>query len=356
MTVATATKSRPIIMSAESVRAMLKKHKTQTRRVVKPQPPSHVTHVVTICRTANHPAGPPLEFQWMEGPEDFDDPQCQCVGDFFSCPYGVPGDVLWVRETWAVAPKWDDTKPRDLPDDIAVFYAADDSWLLYGAMPRHGLQGRTRSARFMPHRFARLEPPVTNVRVQRVQETSEADCLAEGLTIEACERVFESCAGKHEAREYQWLESEGDREIDDRTLCPPCAKRECASRSGWEIHVDYCPEVDGPAYCDECGHAVFVSLTDYGIDREIFLESDCQVDTPRFAATSPRDARIMQMIAGCGHLNDRQTQRLSKIGLATLWDSLNAKRGHPWSNNDWVWAVTFEPADTVDSQEKRGRA
>lgn len=220
-----ATKSRPIIMSADSIRAILDDRKTQTRRVVKPQP-------VRVSNDWDWDAevGEVVIYNgWPHRLEESSGRNKSAAGELYPrklvCPYGGAGDLLWVRETWAVAPKWDDTKPRDLPDDIAVFHAADDSWLLHGAMPRHGFQGRTRSAQFMPHRFARIERPVVNVRVQRVQEISDEDALAEGV-----------------------------------------------------------PSIDNG---------------------------------------NPTNA------------------------FPVMWDSLNAKRGHPWANNDWVWAITFERAEKL---------
>ena len=71
-------KERPILFSAPMVRAILAGTKTQTRRVVKPQP----THF--------NPAGVPRRVNPDGG-----------ASAVIACPYGQPGDRLWVREAWA---------------------------------------------------------------------------------------------------------------------------------------------------------------------------------------------------------------------------------------------------------------
>ena len=87
------------------------------------------------------------------------------------CRYSV-GDLLWVKETWAVRAKWDNLKPRELASGLTVLYAADgkpSDW------------GRNRSARFMPKKFARIWLRVRRVRAQWLQDISEADAWEEGI-------------------------------------------------------------------------------------------------------------------------------------------------------------------------------
>lgn len=147
---------RPIIFSGPMVRAMLGHRKTQTRRIVKPQPASHQGKI----EWSDHNPG------WWIVQGD--------VSNTWSrvrCPYGVPGDRLWVRETW--------TKVAVHPDGGGV--------VGYRADPAHAeiyKDYRWRPSIYMPRWASRLTLEITDVRVQRLQEISEEDAMAEG-----CERV-----------------------------------------------------------------------------------------------------------------------------------------------------------------------
>src|SRR5690242_9059603 len=95
-------REQPILFSAPMVRALLAGTKTQTRRVVKPQPGQ-----VAAARTPLHPA-------------------VEALCPEIRCPYGVPGDRLWVRETLR----------RD-KETGAWFYAADETIIeMYSSDPR----------------------------------------------------------------------------------------------------------------------------------------------------------------------------------------------------------------------------
>lgn len=81
-------KERPIIFTGESVRAILAGQKTQTRRLINPQPPA-VSGVSSAYRYAGG---------WRFGGIDY-----RSASKFERCPHGATGDRLWVRETWAPA-------------------------------------------------------------------------------------------------------------------------------------------------------------------------------------------------------------------------------------------------------------
>lgn len=144
-------KERPILFSAPMIRAILNGTKTQTRRVAKLTANGHV----------KEPGG---HRRWHTA--DFD--------ARLACPYGQPGDRLWVRETWA----HDD-------EDNALFYRADvgqggdaDDWernRLDGA-PRY----RWRPSIHMPRTASRITLEITSVRVERLQDISRGDAMAEG--------------------------------------------------------------------------------------------------------------------------------------------------------------------------------
>lgn len=153
---------RPILFSAPMVRALLSGTKTQTRRVVKLK--SH--HTIEQRDDGR-------DWPWMyDGERDAD--------SWLACPYGQPGDRLWVRETF-----WID---RD-----GVFYKADQEsgspWLAAGAYKamRVGANGTPyvsnwgwRPSIHMPRAASRIALEVTGVRVERLQDISETDAQAEG--------------------------------------------------------------------------------------------------------------------------------------------------------------------------------
>jgi hypothetical protein len=93
------------------------------------------------------------------------------------------GDRLWVREAWAVGACADGFSPRELDprtwrvDNGGLWYPADDTVPAHPISPR----GRTRPPMFMPRWASRVLLEVTDVRVQRLQEISEADAGAEGM-------------------------------------------------------------------------------------------------------------------------------------------------------------------------------
>lgn len=171
-----AGRERPILFSGEMVRAILEGRKTQTRRVVKPQPPATVAVIVRSGPdyTAAYPNRSAIKpFEW--------------TGD---CPYGQPGDRLWVRETWAtertIAGGHTVATVTPLPTDQVV-YAADGAPLRSaGVTVRAGGEewapkGRWRPSIHMPRWASRITLEITDVRVERVREITEADCVAEGF-------------------------------------------------------------------------------------------------------------------------------------------------------------------------------
>jgi len=168
----TATKERPILFSGEMVRAILEGRKTQTRRMVKPQPKGFWGD------PNNCIAGGVLQAICH-------DPNARNMGKisdkYIRVPYGVPGDRLWVRETWQVFEHEDvaidELRRRYRDGQLAgeLVYKADD--------PNEAVE-RWRSGLHLPREFSRITLGVTGVRVERLQEISEADCAAEGIATE----------------------------------------------------------------------------------------------------------------------------------------------------------------------------
>lgn len=147
-------KERPIIFGGESIPPILTGDKTQTRRVIKPQP------------------GEPT-----------DPPQVCDITPGIRCPYGQPGDRLWVRETFALL--WPDLEPVP-PQQCNVEYRADNPTAKYpGGWPEE--EGgdldcpRWGSPIHMPRWASRITLEIVRIRVERLKEITEADAIAEGL-------------------------------------------------------------------------------------------------------------------------------------------------------------------------------
>lgn len=195
-------RERPIIMTGESVRAILDGTKTQTRRVI-------TQRVRESGQTLTTTPG------WYGDGRSY---SADDVLEYFGpCPYGQPGDRLWVRETW----KW----PHD-----GIVYRADLPW------GESSYEKGWRSPIHMSRCMSRLTLELTEVRVQRVQEISEGDAKAEG--------------------------------------------------AGRRFEVD--------------------------------------------AATFLRNSQW-----------DPETASTHRLGFKHLWNEINARRGHGWDANPWVWALTF---------------
>lgn len=156
-------RERPILFSAPMVRAILDGRKSQTRRVAKGA--ERFDAIEPSVRYAG-------EFQpWRDG-----QPEPSIL-----CPYGAPGDRLWVRETWGLnhfeycrpkpIPK---SRPSDLRDDQLVYFATEDDSEILAEMPRA-------PAIHMPRWLSRITLEITEVRAERLNDISRSDAATEGL-------------------------------------------------------------------------------------------------------------------------------------------------------------------------------
>lgn len=153
-------KERPILFSAPMVRAILAGTKTQTRRIVKPQPPDVVQSVYRPF------PGEPNNWQGYGA---------GLIHWYGRCPYGVPSDQLYVKEAWHTSGEYNRRKPSELPDDAPIEYLEASD---YG---NYFLTGRYRHARFMMRWMSRITLDITAVHVERLQDISEEDARAEGV-------------------------------------------------------------------------------------------------------------------------------------------------------------------------------
>ena len=174
---------RPILFSAPMVLALLAGRKTQTRRILKPQPPEWAT----FCQqpdmlNVEHRWVPSRLWRWSEPEQTPRRALCAWPVDaegehyWMRLPWQV-GDRLWVRESWRTLQNVDCLKPRDLADDrTKVTYEADPE----NRNPLWAF-GKLRPSLFMPRWASRLTLLVTEVRVERLNVMSAADAIAEGI-------------------------------------------------------------------------------------------------------------------------------------------------------------------------------
>lgn len=176
---------RPILFSAPMVRALLAGTKTQTRRLVK------LPHQNPLGKWEPVQCGGPNGGRTRDGKIL---PLQQAIGhsrtgEILLCPHGQPGDRLWVRETWAGPLVDGDVAERygfdwaDYRKPTFCSYAADG-----GPRPEFmdadgNLQQRWTSGIHMFRWASRILLEVTEVRVERLQDISEADAKAEGASF-----------------------------------------------------------------------------------------------------------------------------------------------------------------------------
>jgi hypothetical protein len=157
------------------VRAILEGRKTQTRRVVRPQPGEEwCPEVGMVTETLVAMDGEAFPGRTAFGAAD--------EGNLVFCPYGAPGDRLWVRETWCA---WD-TYLEDVECDEVE---GDAESLAERGITRHHITyradknrhaSRWRPSIYMPRWASRITLEITAMRVERLQDITEEDADREG--------------------------------------------------------------------------------------------------------------------------------------------------------------------------------
>ncbi len=167
----------PILFSGPNVRAILEGRKTQTRRVIRPQPTSITAHTEEVGNTSVI--------------EIYD----QGSARFIKCPYGQLGDSLWVRETWAISSfsanvadqnklevAYRVRKPEAHPHPDGMIHSLEWRSVDYETWKKYTQKGyySWRPSIHMPRWASRITLEVVDVRVERVQDIGDEDCFAEG--------------------------------------------------------------------------------------------------------------------------------------------------------------------------------
>jgi hypothetical protein len=175
-------KERPILFSAEMVRAVLEPRKTQTRRIIKPQ-------FDKLIQKGTHGAHIAIEVQPGYG--------------FIKCPYGKPGDRLWVREAWHTYKCLDHQPPRMTGTKSAFWYSADNGTKnMFGAKAE--IKGKKRPSIHMPRWASRINLEIIDIRVERVQDISHEDAISEGVSFlnNRC-TIIKPCRDRHQLTAMQ---------------------------------------------------------------------------------------------------------------------------------------------------------
>ncbi|WP_414707591.1 hypothetical protein, partial [Pseudomonas sp. UBA5706] len=187
---------RPILFSAPMVRAILEGRKTVTRRLVKPWQQPNLEEDGTWFAIAQRHA------RWGFGVSGVDAASCAAeLARSGCCPYGRPGERLWMRETWGVishdfdeqgnmvdwTPDRQATPIREMPFGRGyysghVIYRADGEAAWAGDDDGGGDdRSAWRPSIHMPRVASRILLEITDVRVERLQDISPAQCLSEGV-------------------------------------------------------------------------------------------------------------------------------------------------------------------------------
>lgn len=169
---------KPILFSTPMVQAILKGQKWQTRRVVKPKPKAENLSAIVRCDDFL------LARFWTRSPH--------LVINDVRAPF-IPGDVLWVRETFR-------PKSHGMPIGDPYEYRAtaledgnptDEPW---------------KPSIFMPKEACRIFLKVTNVRVERLQSISEADAKAEGVdSVDSFFALWQKLNGTESLADNPWV-------------------------------------------------------------------------------------------------------------------------------------------------------
>jgi hypothetical protein len=171
-------KERPILMSAPMVLAILEGRKTQTRRKGKCQMDKATELGVEYSRHATK--GDVAVATYRAYPDGGSARWGLC-----ECPYGIPGDRLWVRETFQFVHANSDGQRNTFKTSVK-FTVHDYQWIEYAATPKDNEPPpKWKPSIFMPRWASRITLEIVKVRVERLQEITTADIQKEGVVIDA---------------------------------------------------------------------------------------------------------------------------------------------------------------------------
>lgn len=160
-------KERPILFSTPMIQAILAGNKFMTRRIIKTTANNILWNTIIVNRHGG----------WTDD-----------HGYPIKCPFGIIGDILWVRETFG--------------EDIEtgkIFYKADNSEINAGLFTE-----KWKPSIFMPRSASRITLQITDLRVEFLQDISEADAISEGCNA-TCPDGTEDCRNWSARNDFQSL-------------------------------------------------------------------------------------------------------------------------------------------------------
>lgn len=166
-------RERPIIFNTAMVKAILEGRKTQTRRILKKQPPENLDrHCWFSSSTATYgfTDQPIPAYKWWK----------------IKSPFGCVGDRLWVRETFCIGSIEEQDHYQGWPKPLYVYqdgdpkqYPIHKEWCLSEGISFDDVQWKP--SIHMPRSACRIVLEITNIRVERLLSISESDCVKEGI-------------------------------------------------------------------------------------------------------------------------------------------------------------------------------
>lgn len=251
-------------------------------------------------------------------------------------PFGQPGDKLWGRETWGIVSSV----------VAAVRVPIANNYCAYRADNPNPKPLVWKPSTHMPRWASRITLEVTGLRIERLNDISEADAIAEGCDVDLLASLIAPLANRAVVEPHYWLRNDAG-----RSFCRKCGEKkvrqinkDCREKNenldgGWDT------EEDGPAFCETCGVMLDCTYTDHAVRDEIDHFSE-------YGITSPADAHSLEtalhvhgnprLTKSCGtfHYRPELTGTVAKICFRHLWESINGPDS--WDANPWVWVVEFQ--------------
>lgn len=186
------SKERPILFSTAMVQAILEERKTQTRRIIKPQPEHKQVHLYRKF----HYEGEHRMWCWkdliMDNLVDFSNNEDR-KALAARCPYGEVGDILWVREKFIHL-------PAEYEHSVSSSYPCNSAITYYAADEKEAIAGPWRPSIHMPKELSRIRLEITDIKVERLQEITRQDAAKEGVCLDPEGPLPEWC------KRYRWPE------------------------------------------------------------------------------------------------------------------------------------------------------
>lgn len=343
-------KTRPILYTSEMVLAILADRKTKTRRVMKPQPQPFA------CAA-------PGEFWyipfagWPDGRMGRGEMPTLLRPH---CPYGVPGDRLWVQEGYQLSGFTPDELRVAVRGDeglpITCHYLADNTTRPVNLTPAEARKlarrvdpYRPQPGRFMYRSCARILLEIEGVGVERVQDIGEMEAQAEGCDVRLLAKLIKPLEARAKIKPLHWIRNAGD----EGYLCRACAQKRIRELrreepdEEFELDGGWMIECDGEAFCETCGEVLECTYTDYGVEEDLAGLERSGINNPTDAYCAANVINLggnPLLTEKCGdwHYRPEWTGRIARLCFRTLWDRINGQReGCSWDANPYVWVVGF---------------